>query len=77
MHSAICETFGCSSIPYIYCQLEESISAQNICAFCYMLNIFGVVVYHRPMVNWRRGYICPQYMCMVLYVKLIQFNGIT
>ena len=26
----------------------------SICAFCYMLNIFGVVVFHRSMVNWGR-----------------------
>ena len=35
-----------------------------------MLNVFGVLVFHRSMVNWRRGYICPKYMCIVLYVKL-------
>ena len=45
VHSAICETFWCSGIPYIYSQLE-----------------------------W--GYICPKYMCILLYVKLIQCNGI-
>ena len=69
-----------------------------------MLNLFGVVVFHRSMVNWRRGalvyvhsaicetyfgvvvfhtsmvnwrgYICPKYMCILLYVKLIQCSGI-
>ena len=25
----------------------------GICAFCYMLNLFGVVVFQRSMVNWR------------------------
>ena len=30
-------------------------SALGICAFCYMLNLFGVVVFHRSLVNWRRG----------------------
>ena len=35
----------CSSIPYIYGQLEGSTSALSICAFCYMLNVFGVVVF--------------------------------
>ena len=45
----------CSSIPYIFGQLEGGPSAISICAFCYMLNIFGVVVYHTSMVNWRRG----------------------
>ena len=46
---------SCSSIPYIYGQLEGGTSALIICAFCYMLNVFGVVVFHRYMVNWRRG----------------------
>ena len=45
----------CSSIPYIYGQLEEGTSALSICAFCYLLNIFVVVVFNRSMVNWRRG----------------------
>ena len=44
----------CSSIPYIYGQLEGGTSALSICAFCYMLKLFGVVVFHRSMVNWRR-----------------------
>ena len=29
--------------------------------------LIGVVVFHRSMVNWRRG---PWYMCILLYVKL-------
>ena len=45
----------CSSIPYICGQLEGGTTALHICAFCYMLNVFGVVVFQRCMVNWRRG----------------------
>ena len=30
-------------------------SALGICALCYMLNLFSVIVFHRYMVNWRRG----------------------
>ena len=32
----------------------------GICAFCYMLNIFNVVVFHRSVVHWRSpsGIIC-------------------
>ena len=67
VHSAICETFWCSSILYIYDQLERSTSALSICALCYMLNIFSVVVLHRSMVNWRRA--SPWYMCIMLSVK--------
>ena len=43
-------------------------SVLSICGLCYMLNVFGVVVFHRSMVNWRRG---SWYMCILLYVKLI------
>ena len=49
--------------------------ALGICAFCYMLNLFGVVVFHRSMVNWK-GYIWPRYICILLYVKLIWCSGI-
>ena len=45
----------CSSIPYIYGQLEGGTSVLSICAFCCMLNLFCVVVFHRSMVNWMRG----------------------
>ena len=65
----------CSVIPYIYGQLEEPLSGIGICAFCYMWNFFGVVVFHGYMINWR-GYICPKYECILLYVKLIQSSGI-
>ena len=45
----------CRGIPYIYGQLDGGTSALCICAFCYMLNLFSVVVFHTSMVNWRRG----------------------
>ena len=46
----------------------------GICAFCYMCNLFGVVMLHRSMVDWR-GDICLWYMCILLYVQLIQCSG--
>ena len=46
-------------------------SALGICAFFYMRNLFGVVVFHTSMVDWRRGY-----MCILLYVNLIQCSGV-
>ena len=52
---------------------RDGTSALSICAFCYMLNLFCVVVFHRSMVTWRRG---PCYMCILLYVKLIWCSGI-
>ena len=63
----------CSGIPYICGQLEGGTPAMGICSFCYMLNLCGVVVFHRSMVNWRRG---PWYVCILLYVKLIWCSGI-
>ena len=44
----------------------------------YMLisvKLFGVAVHYTSMINWR-GYICPKYMCIVLYVKHFQCSGI-
>ena len=52
---------------------EEGTSALSICAFCYVLNIFSVVVFHTSMVSWRRG---PWYMCILLYVKLLWCSSI-
>ena len=39
-----------SGIPYIYGQLGGYIYSKYI-ALCYILNIFGVVVFHMCMVN--------------------------
>ena len=38
--------------------------------------LVGVVVFDRSMVNWRRGYVCPGYMCILLYVKLIGCSSV-
>ena len=38
-----------------------------------MLNLCSVVVFHRSMVNWRRG---PWYMSILLYVKCLWCSGI-
>ena len=45
----------CSGISYIYGWLEGGTSSLGICAFCYMLSLFGVVVFHTSNVNWKRG----------------------
>ena len=64
----------CSGIPYIYGQLElGGTSVLSICAFCYMLNIFGIVVFHRSLVIWRRG---PCYMCILHSVILFWCSNI-
>ena len=58
----------CSIFPEIYAQLEEGVwgqSAIGISALLYLWNLFGVVVFQRAMLNWRRGWgqsvigICP------------------
>ena len=42
----------CNGIPYIYCQLEFGGTCMlSICAFCYMCNLFGVMVFHTSIVN--------------------------
>ena len=102
VHSAVCETY----LVQWYSIDLWSIGGGwlGICAFCYMRNLFGVVVFHRSMVKWRRwalvyvhsaicatyvvqwysidlcshggGCICPRYMCILLYVELMQCSGI-
>ena len=45
----------CNGFPEIYAQLEEGgQSTMGICAFWYIWNSFGVVVFQRSMLNWRR-----------------------
>ena len=50
---------SCNGFPEIYAQLEEGVevqSAMGICALFYICNLFGVVVFHRSMLNWKRGW---------------------
>ena len=59
----------CNGISEIYCQLEWGATCiLSICAFCYMWHLFGVMVFHRSIVNWSGGYVYPQYMCILWYV---------
>ena len=50
-------------------------SSMHIFAFFYMWNLFGVVVLHGCMIDWR-GSICHAYICILLYVKLMQCSGV-
>ena len=44
----------CSGITDIYGELEVGgTSALMIYTFCYMSNLFGAVVFHGSMVDWR------------------------
>ena len=63
----------CGNIPYISGQLEGGRSALSICAFCYMLNIFGLVGFHRSMVHQQGGL---GHIYILLSVKLIWCSGI-
>ena len=55
MHSAISESSLEQQYSIHLCSIGGGTSALSTCAFCYMLNLFGVVVFHRYMVKWRRG----------------------
>ena len=56
----------------------------GICAFCYMLNLFGVVVFHTSMVNCRRGslgicvfcYMCNLFGVVVCHTSLVNCRGV-
>ena len=75
VHSAICEISVVEWYSIHLWSIGGDTSVLCICALCYMLNIFGVVVFHTSMVNWR-GYICPKYICILLYIKHIWCSGI-
>ena len=53
----------CSGLPLIYGQLEEGLGSVYH-------DLFGVVVFHESMVNWRRGQ-------GLSVMKLIQCSGLT
>ena len=74
----------CSSIPYIYGQLERGTSALSICGFCYMWNLCGEVGFHRSVVNSWRGVghlssVCTsfEYMSSLHYTGLFYKRPIT
>ena len=56
-----CYTFPCQlTIDPCY-TITPHKSALGICAWCYMWNLCGVVVFHGSMVNWRRvGSVCHE-----------------
>ena len=45
----------CTGFPEIYAQLEGVHLPFGICAFFYMSYLFGVVIFQRSMLNWRKG----------------------
>ena len=40
----------------------------SICAFCYMCNLFGVMVFQRSIVNWSMGGRCIFSICVFCYM---------
>ena len=77
MHSAIyMKLIWCNGFSEIYGRLEEGWgqSAMGICALCYIYirNLFGVMVFQRSMLDWRRGVgsICHGHMCIFpIYIR--------
>ena len=59
-------------------------SALDICAFCYMLNLFGVLVFHTSVVNWRMGglgicafcYMLNLFSVVVFHTSMVDWRGI-
>ena len=48
----------------------------SICAFCYMLHLFGVMVFQRSIVNWSEEVHVSSVYVHLLYVTLIWCNDI-
>ena len=79
VHSLICENYLVYGIPYIYCQLEwGGRCILSICAFCYMWNLFGGMVFHRSIVNWSGGrcMLSIYGFCYMWFHRLIWCNSI-
>ena len=64
----------CNGFPKIYAHLVEGggVNLPWVYVHCaiYILNLFGVMVFQRSLLNWRRwvGSTCHGYMCIVLYI---------
>ena len=56
VHSAICETYVVQqySIDVLSIGVRD-ICILSKCVFCYMCNVFGVMVFQRSIVNWSLG----------------------
>ena len=62
-------------------------SAMGICAFCYIWNLLGAVVFHGSMVNWQGGpsvmgiyafcYMWNLLRVMVLLGSMVNWQGLT
>ena len=71
----------CNGFPEIYAWLKGGTSAFGIYAFFYMWSLYGVVVFQRSMLSWRRGWgqsamdICGCfYMCNLFGVVVFQIS---
>ena len=60
----------CNVIPYIYSQLVWGRGAccLSICPSCYMWNLYGVMVFNIPVVNWNTGGTCILSICAFCYM---------
>ena len=79
----------CNGMPYICCQYGVSgVDVSSVyCAFCYMWIFFGVMVFHRCIVNWsgRWGrcilricafcYLWNLFGVTVLHISIVNWSG--
>ena len=77
VHCALCVHL-CGVMVFHRCIVNWTggICILGICAFYYMCNLCGVMVFQRSIVNWSGGYMYPQYMYILLHVKVMLCNGI-
>ena len=76
VHSSICETFSVVVLhrSMVKWRNGRGQSAMGKCSFCYMGNLRDIVLFRHLCLI--RGYICLQYMCILLYVKLIWYGSV-
>ena len=77
MHSSRCQTYLVQWFSRDLCSIGGGTSAIGICAFFYMLNLFGVVVFQRSMLIGRGGVVSLPwvYVHSSICVKLISCIG--
>ena len=66
---------GFNGVAWIYCQLAGGPSVMGICAFCYIWNLFSVMVLHGSIVNWQGVHLPWVYVDSAI-CELMQCTGI-
>ena len=68
--------FGVRSCMHLWLIDWGSICLLYICALSYVWNLCGVMILHAAMVNCLEVHLPVVYMCILLYVKLMRYNGV-